>query len=598
MTRSSATSKITVLGKHVADQIAAGEVIERPASVLKELVENSLDARASLVRIEIENAGRRLIRVEDDGTGMEAQDLSLSFQRFATSKIRTSSDLLRVQTYGFRGEALASIAAVSRLEVGSKTRGSAEGSRLVSKHGRQGKLEPWGRAEGTAVSVSGLFENTPARLRFLRSDATERHHIVKTINALAMGNLGTNFVMSLEGKVALDTRGREGLMARAVYLMGLKHSGLLVSLGDDDFHSMGLGQKNVEIRGLVGRPEVARRDRGGQIILVNGRWVQAISLSMALRQGFGPALPHGRFPVAVLDIRLDPELIDVNVHPAKREIRFRKEGEIKKALSGHVRKILAVKKTLPSTQSPARPGRGLWGDPPPSAEARSRIQSVREALAQNYQNAPVRTQVEPERDLPGPEVKFLGQLGQLYLLAADGEDLFILDPHAAHERVLYEKLLARDESSGSPSQSILVPLIVEFDKDLEPLLEDSSKQLEKLGFSVSRMGPRELSVSAIPALAQGEDIGLLVRDLVVAYASSDSAPAEAGSELMEARRKLLVSTAACRMAVKDGDILQPEEMEALVQDLGKVQGAYTCPHGRPAAMRISRSELDRRFLRS
>jgi DNA mismatch repair protein MutL len=579
---------IRVLPEEVASQIAAGEVVERPASVVKELMENALDAGAKHIAISVESAGRRLIEVSDDGAGIPESDLPLSVARHATSKLRNAEDLFRIATLGFRGEALASIGSVSRLTITSRAAGVEIGARLRVEAGQAGQAERIGAPAGTLVRVEDLFYNVPARLKFLKKDVTERQQIDSLVTRYALAYPKVRFHLTQDGRPSLRTSGngdRREVLA-SLYGADVAREMLEVIAGDED----------ISVTGFISPIALTRSNRKEITFFVNGRWVQDLALSAALLRAYHTLLMVGRYPLSALFVELPPEAVDVNVHPAKAEVRFREPDVIFSAVQRAVRRAL-----LAYTPVPVIPGPSTWGSVP--AEGRSIDPSwgmaveagqaeVQHPSLANEDAFPAAPSPAGQPALPGegiPLLRVIGQIGATYLVAEGPDGLYLIDQHAAHERVLFERFLAQ-QSGKIPSQTLLEPAVVQLAPQAARLLDERLPILGKLGFQVEPFGPGTYLVRAVPALLAGSDPAAAVRVIVEDF-EEDETPLQAE---LEAR---LVARVCKQAAVKAGHILSEEEQRALVHDLERCRSPRTCPHGRPTMIHLSVELLERQFGR-
>lgn len=569
-------ARIKVLDKFVAERIAAGEVVERPASVVKELAENSLDAAATDIVVEVAGAGLELIRVSDDGTGIDPADLPLAVQRFATSKIASAEDLLTVRSYGFRGEALPSIAAVARVEIVSAVARATEGRRLTVEGGEVIAEEPVGAPAGTTVTVRHLFYNTPARRRFLKSPTREFALIVDVLNRFGLAHPDVSFRLIHEGTEVLRfPPARNGDRIAAV-------------IGDDAFVrmlTMQLGSGDFGVRGWLGKPELGRSTRRQQYVFVNRRPVHSRVLSSAVEQAYRQLLPVGRYPVFVLFIDLPPRRVDVNIHPRKLEVRFDDEHQIFGVVSRAVRAALREAQLLRTVEAHPVPVGGTPG-----------ILDLTPAGAMAVEAPGV--EVTPGGRLPA--MRLLGQLHRTYLLAQSDEGLVVIDQHAAHERVLYERLLQRRAGGTAPNhavrgiangQVLVTPVPVSLSLDAARALEAHQPLFAVLGFELEPFGDRTVLMRAVPQIAVGKSPDQLLRDLLAELMESERATA--AQTLLE---RLAIST-ACHTAIRAGDVLAPDQMGSLLRDLGQTEDPFTCFHGRPTLVTIPLSNVEKWFLR-
>jgi len=571
---------IHILPDHIASQIAAGEVIERPASVVKELIENSIDAGASHISVVIEGAGQRLIEVADDGAGIPEEELPLALARHATSKLEKAEDLFNIQTLGFRGEALASIGSVSRLTLTSYTGQSEVGARIRIEGGRADKLSPIGVPKGSVVRVEDLFFNVPARLKFLKSDSTERRHITALVTRYAMAYPRVRWEFKQDGKIILQTSGNGDRREILASLYGVNEARQMLGL---DFL-----ERDIQIRGFISPISMSRSNRREITIFVNGRWVQDASVTAAIIKAYHTMLMVGRYPIAVLFIKISPELVDVNVHPAKAEIRFRDANRIFSEVQRAVRRALLAYSPVP-TLKPAT----LWGSQhttPDPAWAMSAEINTKNLPETPNQAVPIHIQNE----LPGehlPLLRLIGQVASTYLVAEGPDGLYLIDQHAAHERVLFEQLMAQYQASSIPSQALLEPAVVQLSPEKAAILEEQLPYLSELGFQVESFGPNAFVVRAIPEIILGGDPQSALMSLVEDF-EEDETPLQSAAEARIAAR-------ICkRMAVKGGQSLSNEEQKALLIDLESCQTPRTCPHGRPTMIHLSADLLERQFGRT
>lgn len=589
-------SRIRVLESNTANQIAAGEVIERPASVIKELVENALDAGARRISIEITAGGRELIRVSDDGCGMDADDAVVAFQRHATSKISTIADLMTSTSLGFRGEALPSIASVARVRLRTKPPGQASGTEVEVVGGEHRAPSEIGCATGTLVEVRDLFFNTPARLKYLRTDATEAGRVAEVVQNLALAHPDVAVSLRVDGRELLNTPGDGQDESVIVATYGYGVWGQLIPVAWE-------GQ-DLSISGYISRPSLERRTRSHQHFFVNGRSVRGGILIRALEDGYGELLPKGRHPVAILRIRLDPGAVDVNVHPAKAEVRFRDERAVFMAVREGVREAVLARLPIPEIQrganrdqpnpfpaSPAspggrhRPGNSTTWDSGGSSSLE--LPFVR-ALADNRLAATNGSSAVGQPLTGGEyraEIRYLGQLGGRYLLAAADDGLLVVDQHAAHERVLFESLLA--VSPESASQTLLTPLTVELTAAERATLDEHRPLLAELGLRYEDFGGGAILIREAPARLAGGFSEKAVLELLGELTESG----QSGS------REVAAALAACHRSVRANQVLTAVEAQALLDQLQACESPLVCPHGRPTMLRLTYRELEKHFSR-
>ena len=544
---------IRILPPEVADKIAAGEVVERPASVVKELVENSIDAGATRIRVDVQDAGKRLIRVTDNGSGIPHDEVTLAFHRYSTSKIATVEDLARITTLGFRGEALASIAAVAQVSLLTGTGRDQPGVLVRVEGGRVLGVEPRAGRRGTVVTVENLFYNTPARRRFLKSDATEMAHIGRLLGAYALAYPEIGFALYAEGKRRFHTPGSGKLREAIIATWGLEIAKAM--------RPVELVRAGIRVQGYIGGRRLSRSNRSQLLIFVNRRWVQHTLLARAVEEAYKGLLPSGQHPVVVLNIELDPAAVDVNVHPTKREVRFRRLQDVLETVERAVRSALIQE--APTPAAPTVPGA------PPRRRRPSR-EMVRLALeAQRPLEA-------PEERAGLPPLRVVGQVRQTYIVAEGPEGVYLIDQHAAHERVLYQELLRKAPQIAS--QGLLEPLTIELAPDQEAVWEKNQQLLADLGFVIEPFGEHTVLVREVPAMLAGGDAASCVLEILAGLSE------ESASDAREHRARASV---ACHSAVKAGETLSVEEMRELVRQLEQTAEPLRCPHGRPILVRLS-----------
>jgi DNA mismatch repair protein MutL len=594
---------IRVLDSHLIDQIAAGEVIERPSSIVKELVENSLDAGARSVEVEIEAGGVRLTRVRDDGSGIPSGELRLALERHATSKVACADDLAAITTLGFRGEALPSIASVSRFEVTSRHADSDRAARVLVDAGIVGELLPAAHPPGTTIEVRDLFYNLPARRKFLRSEVTEQGHIVRLVERLALSRDDVAFRLRSGSRTLLDA---PALKAGAD---SANVASRLARVVGEEFVERSLGVEHragpVRIFGWIGAPSAARATSDLQFWFVNGRAVRDRLLMNAVRLGYRDVLYGGRQPAYVLYLEIDPELVDVNAHPQKLEVRFRDSRQIHDFVFRAVERQLAGTKPGTSAVPPAYSNHAGAGSHAGGYATRPMSFAVADGIpggvwtmahalsgttSDPRPHEPEGADVMRDDDAPQrPLGEALAQIHGVYILAQNDDGLVLVDMHAAHERVLYEKLKA--QAGQAATQLLLAPVTLEMKVDRLDALLARSEEWRSAGFELERLGPATLAVRSVPAMLPREDIGALIRDVVEGGQEGES------THHLDGATDRLLGTIACRSAIHAHRRLTLPEMNALLRQMEITPRADQCNHGRPTWTQISLAELDRMFLR-
>jgi DNA mismatch repair protein MutL len=569
----------------LVNQIAAGEVVERPASALKELVENSLDAGARSVSVDLAEGGIRRIRVADDGDGIEAADLPLALARFATSKIATLEDLERAATLGFRGEALASIGAVSRLAITSRRSGERHAWRIACDGGAVAPVEPAALAEGTTVEVEELYFNTPARRKFLKSEATEFARCEEAFSRAALSRPAVAFSLAHNGR-------------RVAHLAPASPRERTAGVVGDDFAGAAVevaaSGASVRLSGLVAAPGFTRASRDAQYLFVNGRFVRDKVVAHAIREAYADVLHHDRHPAYVLFLEIDPRLVDVNVHPAKTEVRFRDAGAVHQFVFHALSRALAAPLAGAARPAPAAPpaaaafsfsqGSLAVAQPPSRYEA-----FLAAATADERRPAAASPGAEP--GAPPMLGYALAQLHGVYVLAQNAAGLVLVDMHAAHERIVYEQLKGALDAARLPAQPLLVPMAMPATAEEVEEAARSAEALASLGFEVGAAGPRELVVRAVPALLADLDAPAVLRSVLAEMREFGA------SRALVERRNELLSTMACHAAVRANRSLTVPEMNALLREMEETERAGSCNHGRPTWVQFSMADLDRLFLR-
>ena len=669
---------IVLLDDLTINQIAAGEVIERPANVVKELVENSIDAGATKISVEIENGGITSIRITDDGKGIAPDDVALAFERHATSKIRSAEDLTKVMTMGFRGEALASIAAIAKVELITRTRDQEIGTKVIVEGGDIISKEECGAPYGTTIIVRELFYNTPVRYKFLKKDFTEGGYIESAVEKIALINPSISFRLVNNRKTILQTSGNGDITTVVYNIFGKDVSQNLVNV-DNEY-------EGVKVRGVAGKPEIARSNRTNQLFYVNGRNIKDKILSAAVEEAYRTIIPHGKFGFCIIDIRLNPELVDVNVHPAKLEVRFADESKVFKAVHYGIKnallgeditrdeekeKVEAPKIIEKNVEETAPQRRGLFDIfrnksteqtpenpdekyatievkvnkdnqaknsvidkiefdeekqyPKPIAEE-TQLEELEEPLQnitylpkeesnedeeqefekiveKNYKPEEDNIECKVEEDIrpiydqdieeksPVPEYKILGVAFNTYIILELDEDIYILDQHAAHERVLYEKVKENFyRAGGKEAQMLLLPDVLELSKRDMHIVKDHMDLFEQAGFTLEEFGENTIKITGVPVIC----FEMNTKDLFMDILDGIDITNRTNKQDIEEK---FIATVACKAAVKANMVLDEREIRGLLDELLLLDNPFTCPHGRPTAIRITKTEIEKKFGR-
>ena len=619
-------SKIRVLADHVANQIAAGEVVERPASVAKELVENSIDAGATRITIEIEAGGRRLLKVSDDGEGMVRDDAVLAFERHATSKIHETDDLAAIATLGFRGEALASIASVAKVELTTCVEGAKAATRVTIEGGRMRDVKDAAHPRGTTIAVRDLFFNIPARRKFLRSEATETYHLANLVTHYALAHPEIAFTFVNNGREMVRAAPAKDLRERAYQIFGNEFLENLLEVNS--------GEPAVaRVTGFVSAPRDRRTSRDSQYLFVNRRFVRDRMIGRSLSEGYRSILPHGVYPAALLFIETPLEEVDVNVHPAKTEVRFRRQAAVADAVREAVRNALASSGYAPPEEREPEP------QPPPRVVIEERIitasATASAAPAPSIQIAPQpRIDFIPEpsgdeiaRDIeamlqrksvppsvqsvaplpplnsaekiakpPEPEslsqnIRPLGQLDESFIIATDDDGLLLIDQHVAHERILFDKYRALEAERRTESQQLLVPQTFDLTPAQTAVFDELAPELENYGFELMRLSGRTVAIKATPADLPASEARNMLAELL------DTVDVEKKNSARETLRDEIAASLACHAAIKVNMPLAPEKMRWLIDRLMQTSSPTTCPHGRPVILRLKTKDILKGFHR-
>ncbi|MBA58870.1 MAG: DNA mismatch repair protein MutL [Gammaproteobacteria bacterium] len=577
--------RIRQLSEELYNLISAGEIVERPASVVKELIENSIDASASKIDIEIESGGKKLIRIRDNGEGIHRDDLSLAFASHSTSKIKDHEDLFSIMTLGFRGEALASISAVSRFVLTSNIDSEPLNGYSISPNENDSAEcypEPKSHHKGTTAEVRDLFFNTPARKKFLRTDRTEYQKIEEIVRRIALATPSISFSLCHNGKVVRDYP-RSEAFERTESMFGKDFSSSCIEIEAT--------RSDMGMKGWIGLPTHTRSQPDQQFIFVNGRFVRDKVLSHAVRQAYADVIYQGRNPVYVIFLEMDPREVDVNVHPSKNEVRFRNSRDIHdfvyRTVSRAIEEISPSEIIAPSVNAGAFPSRQLSDQLDLGV---SGIGSLQGNILNRFEKRHDHFPSHEESDIP-PLGYAIGQVHGIYVLSQNAEGLILVDMHAAHERITYERLKKAFAAEGIKTQPLLVPHTISVSESEANLIEDVSADLHKLGLEVARSGPNSLFVRAIPSLLSTGNIEQLIRDLLSEFTEFEN------TRLVENHQDELLSSMACHSSIRANRELSIIEMNSLLRDIEETERSGQCNHGRPTWHQITLSDLDKMFLR-
>lgn len=617
---------IRVLDGHIANQIAAGEVVDRPSSVVKELVENAIDAGSTKIDVWIEEGGLQLIRVTDNGAGMDSEDCRMAFSRHATSKIRTGKDLFQIRTLGFRGEALPSIAAVAKVTCTTSNRDDGLGCRYRIEGGVEAAFEETAAPRGTDILVKDLFYNTPARLKYMKTVQTEMSHISDFLYRLSLAYPNLSFSLRHNGNVLLQTSGRGDLqqVIASVYGSGIAKQMLELKAENPDYR----------LSGWMGKPEINRSNRQAITFIVNGRYIRSFGLANAVQQAYHTLLPIHRYPLAVLQLEMSPSLLDVNVHPAKLEVRFSKEQELLRFIESAIRHVLQKQVLIPTPQKPkvkeqVVQERMAWYEPDVRAEPKEPELTDRPKTTSQPSMPPTKTSAndaaspasrmtapQPQRSAvqqqaPGqamswieppakatapekpmfPELFPIGQAHGTYIIAQNEHGVYLIDQHAAHERINYEKYYELFGNPASVSQDLLVPITLEFTSAEAALLQERLPMFEQAGVYLEPFGGQSFIVRAYPYWLPAGEEQRIIREMAEWMLSEKQ-----GIDLGKLREQSAI-LCSCKSSIKANESLTIPEMEALIKQLARCKSPYTCPHGRPIMVSFSTYELEKMFKR-
>ncbi len=622
---------IRVLPADLVSQIAAGEVVERPASVVKELIENAIDAGATDLTIETRDGGRSFIRVSDNGSGIPAAEVELAFGRHATSKLTSVDDLNHITTLGFRGEALASIASVAKVTCLTRSREETVGARVSVEGGSIVERSSIGAPAGTVITVENLFYTVPARLKFLKSDTTERRQIDALISRYAMAYPAIRFNLIHNGRTSFQTTGNGSLPDVLIAVYGVEAAEQMIALTPQPLPRPSSvdteeGDQRAKVSGYISAPALSRANRSDMTIFVNGRWVQDRGLTAAVLQAYHTLLMVGRFPLYIIRVELNPEDVDVNVHPAKTEVRFRNSNAIFRAVQRTVRRTLIDHAPIPQVQTstPSSAWQPSFDTHETPSSQLARLEQLRSLQPVNRDqlsvvsnqlsvigdqsldasNLPATSDQMPaaNNQLPTtnnqpptayyqlPPLRVIGQIGAMYVITEGPDGMYLIDQHAAHERVLYEKFMADKAALNLAVQNLLDPIPVEFSPDESTLLEEHREVLSAIGLQLEPFGGSTWLVRSIPVLLINDDIRVALNELVADLIAGDL-PFAANEEAK------LITRVCKRAAIKGGQVLSAQEMNELIRQLELCASPRTCPHGRPTMIHFSASQMAREFGR-
>lgn len=599
-------SIIRILPENISNRIAAGEVIERPSSVVKELIENALDAKATEIKIIIEKAGKKMISITDNGSGMDEDDTLLCLEPHATSKIKSIEDIDRISTMGFRGEAIPSIASISRFRLRTRKNDSMEGNEVIVEGGKMISSSPVGCAPGTEITVRDLFYNTPARRKFLKTDNTEEKHITDIVCQIALANCGISFELIFDGVKSFSSPGDPSLLPRVHSFYGKTMTNSLIPI---QFEKAG-----ININGFIARHGFTKKSRKEQRAFLNSRPIESLSIYRGIQNGYESLVMKGCYPPVILFLQMDPLRVDVNVHPAKREVRFRESGLVSGVITDAIRETLRKTSTPTVSIPPELPINSILKGAsinyaPSSMEQRSFQQFenfIPEIQPEQYTNIPASAEdlnseerfsqqaqiinkPERESDLTSAfSFEILAFLDETYMLASSDSGLVIVDQHAAHERILFERLM-KEQGSSTPSQKLLIPVTLDISRSEVQFLDKNAAPFEELGFEVESFGNNTIIIHAIPSSLKTNDAAEFFNDLLDLLINEENLSGRVD--------KSVLAQAACKKAVKAHDKLTMEEAEALIKQMGECELPYSCPHGRPTIISISYKELEKRFGR-
>ena len=567
---------IKVLDKATVSLIAAGEVVERPASVVKELVENSLDASSSQISIEVVGGGVNLIGVTDNGLGIPSGEVELAFSRYATSKVSNLEDLNSISSLGFRGEALPSIVAVAQVDIVTCVEGESGGTHLSLRDGAVVNRGSRGRSRGTTVTVRNLFRQVPARLKFLKSVATENSHVANVVSQYALAYPEVRLTLVIDGRVTLRTPGNGRLIDSVIEVYGTEVAQSMLEIkGGDGEQKSGVIFPQPLITGLVGSPAISRSGRSYLSFFVNRRWISSRILARAVEEGYHGLLMQGKRPIVVINISLPPQEVDVNIHPAKAEVRFRNEQIVFSAVYRAVHQALIKQTSVPEAKVRT-----------PVSSIEVRQESLTLTGMSSSAGSPAPTREAGAVSLP--VLRVLGQLSSSYIITEGPRGLYLIDQHAAHERILFERIKQQRSQQEIEVQGLLEPTTFEVDPKQGEVLKSHYQDLAEFGFLIESFGERTYLVRAVPALLYDKNWAMVLRELLDALSGGDK------GDWVES----IAISIACHGAVRAGQTLTSDEMRELIRQLEQADNPHTCPHGRPTMVHLSAGQLEREFGRS
>jgi len=594
--------RIVKLPDELVNRIAAGEVVERPASVVKELIENSIDAGAGAITVEVKGSGKRYIRVMDDGSGMLREDASLAFERHATSKIKTAHDLHKITTLGFRGEALPSIASVSNVRLLTRSAGDSSGTEIELDNGIVKAIKDAPPVKGTSIEVKDLFLNIPARLKFMKSDATELSHIIESVNQHALSHPVIRFKMINGNKAIIDTASTNNILDRIASIFGYE-------ITDSLAPQINYVRGGLSLEGYVSKPSINMAGRSLQYIFVNNRYIKDRVINHAIYEAFRTLLPKDRHPAYFLFLNIDPEMVDVNVHPSKIEVRFAKQGEVHDFVRDAIRESMkragswdpgvgsqeqnaelrAPNSELYKDRVRETIERYISGQESGPGNLESGIKNFNRYSTLNTQHSTLKLSPETESNLS--QFKPVGQIFDSFIILEGADNIIFIDQHTAHERILYERFLQKIKDSKIEVQTLLLPVNMEVSSKESVILQSNLDNFKKLGFDIESFGGNSFIIRAVPSLLSGDDYKQLIRDIL------DKLIVHQRNTSFDEIVNDMILIMACRGAVKANQRLGIEEMESLVKELMRTSRPFTCPHGRPIALSMDKGQILKGFLR-